>query len=284
MILVTGATGMFGSRVVKALLARGERPRAMSRSESGASTLADLGAEPVLADMEDPASLERAMEKVSRVFLVSPMHPNLAQRELNVVEAARRSGVDHVVKLYGSVRHGEDELNRMHQEAITALKQSGLHWTLVSPNTIMETNLFPHAPSIKQDGAIYASAGQGRMGMVSADDTAEAAGVVLTTPGHHEQNYELTGPESVTYADVAEAFTRVLGRPVRYEDLPEEELGQILVSLGYTPEQAELEVLCHFRIFREGAADLVTDTFERLTGRKPTSVEDFIRRHKQVFE
>ncbi len=284
MILVTGATGLFGTRVVRELVRRGLKPRAMTRSETGAAVLRGIGAEAVLADLEDPESLRRALLGISQVFLVSPMHPNLARREINVVRTAKEAGVERVVKLYGSVRHQGDPLDQMHRAVVASLQESGLSWCLISPNTVMETNLFPLAPMIKAEGVIYASAGAGRIGMVSAEDTARAAGVVLTSDGHDKQNYELTGPEAITFEEIAQSFSRVLGRTMTYQDLSEEELLEGLLEFGYTPERAELEVLCHYRLFRQGAADLVTDTYKQLTGKDPISVETFVRAHQAAFQ
>lgn len=99
--------------------------------------------------------------------------------------------------------------------------------------------------------------------MVAADDVARAAAAVLTTDRHGGRNYELTGPEALTYAEIAERLSRALGRPVAYTDLPEADYRQMMIDQAGIPEdQVDMAVMYHFHAFREGWADLVTDTVE----------------------
>jgi NAD(P)H dehydrogenase (quinone) len=283
-ILVTGATGMFGGLVVDALLHLGYTPRAVTRSPERAEPLAKRGAIPVVADMMNEASLMTALEGVDRAFLVSPMQHDLNVLECNFIDACKNSKVQHIVKLYGCVDHGDDPLNQLHLESIEQLKGSGLGWTLISPNTVMETNFFPHASSIISDGAIYAAAGDGQIGFVCATDCAEAAARVLVSDGHHEQDYQITGPQAATFEQATEILSGVLGREIRYIDLPEKDMLEILTGIGMTAEEAELGILCHYRLFRQGKASLVTNTTERLLGRPATSLREFFQKHKSAFE
>jgi len=285
MILVTGATGMFGSRVVRCLAEGGHDVRALTHSPEKGDALRGPHVEPAIGDMDDPASLARALDGVQVVFLVSPLDDQIAVRDQNTIAAAKAAGVQRVVKLYGAVRHEGDPRDQPHQAGIRALKDSGLGWSLVSPNTVMETNLFPLAEMIREMGQIWRPAGTARIGMVAADDVARCAAEVLTTAGHGGVNYEITGPAAVTFEEIAAAFSRVLGRPIPYVDAPEAEFAKMMVEeVGFPADQLEIGVLSHYRAFRKGGADLVTDTCERLTGRRPMSVEEFIRAHQDRFE
>lgn len=284
MILVTGATGMFGSGVVRELAARGARVRALTHSPAKVAALGAAGVEPAVGDMDDPESLRVAMDGVSVVFLVSPMDPRIGVRETNAIHAARQAGVRRIVKLYGAVRHDGDPLSQLHGASLEALKASGLAWTLVSPNTVMETNLLSLAPWIQEESGFWLPVGDAGIGMVAGDDCARAAAVVLTTEGHDGQNYELTGPEAVTFPQIAATMSRIFGRPISFRDATEDEFRKVMIEqAGYTEDRLEIEVLCHYRAFRRGGADLVTDTVERLTGRKPTSVEEFLQAHRAAF-
>lgn len=284
MILVTGATGMFGSGVVRELTTRGAHVRALTHSPEKLASLGAIGVEPAVGDMDDPTSLERAVQGVDAIFLVSPMDAHIARRETNVVAAARQAGVRKIVKLHGAVKHGGDALSQLHEASIEALKASGLSWTLVSPNTVMETNLLSFAPWIQAESEFWLPVGDARIGMVAADDCTRSAAVVLTTDGHDGQNYELTGPEAVTFPGIAASMTRIFGRPITFRDVTEDEFKKVMIEqAGYTEDRLEIEVLCHYRAFRKGGADLVTDTVERLTGRKPTSVDEFLEQHKARF-
>lgn len=285
MILVTGATGMFGGGALRELKARGARVRALTHSPEKAALLQEQGVEPWVGDMDDRDSLRGAMEGVERVFLVTPMDSHIARREANVVEAAREAGVRQVVKLFGAVRHAGDQLAQLHEAGLRTLQESGLDWTLISPSTVMETNLFPLAFWIREEGEFWLPAGDARLGMVAADDVALCTAIVLTSDGHHAQNYELTGPEAVTFTQIAASMSRIFGRSIRYRDISEDDFTKVMVEqAGYSQDRLEIEVLCHFRAFRQGGADLVTDTVQRLTGRRATSVEEFLEAHKTAFE
>ena len=238
----------------------------------------------MVADLAQPESIGRALEGAERAFLVSPMEPGLNVLEKNFIDRCKTAGVKHVIKLYGCVEHGDDPLNSLHLDAISHLKESGLDWTLVSPNTVMESNIYPHALSIVEEGKIYASTGDGRCGFVAVKDCAQVAAHVLTTPGHHGEDYQVTGPEAVSFTELAEIFSRVLGRKIEYVDIPEQTMLQILCSTGLTPEQAEMGVLCHYRVFKQQKASLVTDTVARLLGRPAISVEEFVRENVARFQ
>jgi uncharacterized protein YbjT (DUF2867 family) len=283
MILVTGATGTFGSRTVGRLAAAGHRVRALVRRPEKAEAIRGPNVELAVGDFDQPATLRAAVAGVEAVFLVSPMDPALASRERAVVDAARAAGVARLVKVHGAVRH-KDALAASHESALDAITRSGLEWTLVSPSSVIETALLSQTMAVRMMGMLFGAAGDARVGLVAADDIARVAAHVLTTPGHAGQNYELTGPETLTFADIADRFTRVLGRPIRYQDLTDAELTGMLVEHAHmTPAQVELQVLCHYRAFRAGGADFVTDTYQRLLGEPPTSVETWIRANAAAF-
>jgi len=287
MILVTGATGMFGGRVLEALLARGVRVRALTHSPDKAQRLAAMGAEPAVGNLDHPETLPEVLQGVERVFLVTSMDRQITKREINLIDAAQATGVRQVVKLYGAVRHHGDELDQLHLASIEHLRQSRLAWTLISPNTVMETNLFPQAANIRERNTMYGAAGEGRIGMVAAGDCGLAAATVLTgdLAAHHQQNYEITGPEAITFGEIAARMSKILGREIKYEDMEVEEFGKLLIEYaGYSRDTIEIDILCHFRALRRGDADLVTHTFEQLTGKRPTSIDEFIEANRSQFE
>lgn len=284
MILVTGATGMFGSRVVRGLLEAGQRTRALVRDRSRAKDLEAAGAELAVGDMDRPETLPAALEGVRRVFLVSPMDDRIAAREGAVTQAARAVGVEWVIKLYGAVKHRGDSLDALHIASIATLRESGLRWAALSPNSVMETSLLGQAEAIKHTGAMWGCSGDGRVGLIAADDAAAAGVALLTTDPGHERSYEVTGPEALTMAEVAQRLSAVLGRTVLYNDLPEDTFRDMLIQqAGMTAEQAEIGVLAHFRAWRRGDADLVTDTMAELTGHAATSLEHWLGQHQSAF-
>lgn len=268
---------MFGKAVANELLAKGIPCRLMVRDLSKCS-ISDANAEIVQGDMDHPETLLPLMEGVYSVFLSSPMDARITEREISVITAARERGVKHIVKIFGSVKHEGDALDKSHGAVMDFLRSSGLEWTLVSPNSVMETSLFGYQPSIKYMNAIYGISGIARIGLVALKDVAEVSSVVLTTPGHHQQNYELTGSESLCMFDVAEIFSGVMLKRVDYIDLSEEALSKMLQKHDKTlsGERLELEVMCHLRAWKKGKAELVTDTVKKIIGREPLSLEQFI--------
>ena len=282
--LVTTANGMFGGEVVRKLAERGAQVRAMVRDRSK-FTFQHPCVDVVSADLDVFSTIERALDGVGRVFLATPMHPGLAERECAVIDAAKRTGVKQIVKIHGAVKHEGDHLNAMHQRVLDHLGQSGVSWCLVSPNSVMETSLLGFAGSIREEAAIYGMSGHGKIGLVALEDVAEVTAHVLTTDGHDGHNYELTGPQALSLYEVAEAFGRVLDEPVTYHDMPEEEMRALLAEVfPMSDEDLEINVLCHLRCWRDGKADLVTDTFKRLTGKEPTSLEQWIDTYRSQFK
>jgi uncharacterized protein YbjT (DUF2867 family) len=283
-VLITTGNGMFGKALAAELLDTGTKIRVMVRDRSKCS-IVHPGAEIVTGDMDKPETLKPVMEGIESVFLSTPINKWIAERETNVITAAREKGVGHIVKIFGAVKHEGDQLVVEHTNALDNLKNSGIPWTLISPNSVMETSLLSTSASIKFMHAIYGCSGNGKVGMVALKDVTHAAAAVLTSPGHGGQNYELTGPESLDMTAVAECFSKVLGRKIRYIDLSEERLSKMILKFdkSMTPEKLEMEVLCHLRAWKKGQADLVTDTFRKLTGKEPTSLESYIRDNKETF-
>ncbi|MET8753251.1 NmrA family NAD(P)-binding protein [Streptomyces sp. NPDC004667] len=283
MILVTGATGMFGSRIANRLAEEGVPVRALVRDRAKAERLLAAEVDVAVGDMDDPATLPPALDGVGTVFLVSPMDEHVYTRERAVIDAAGAAGVRRIVKLHGCVRHDGDPLDELHQASIAALRASGLEWALVSPNSVMETSLLPHADAVRDSGELWACAGDGRVGFVAADDVARAAAAVLTSDGPSGKNYEITGPQALSMTDIAVCASAALGRPVAYHDVPEADFRALLVGMGLSPQEADFGVILHMRAWREGKAELVTGTFESLTGSEPTPVREWFDRYRQAF-
>lgn len=284
MILVAGATGMFGGGVARDLLERGAPVRALVRDPVKARALRDAGAELAVVDMDDPATLGPAFDGVERFFLVSPMDEHVAVREAAMIDAAQAAGVAHVVKLFGAVDHSDDPLVTLHQQSITRLRESALAYSLISPNTVMESNLLPLADSVREEGALILPAGDAKLGIVAAGDCTRAAGALLAGSPEDGRDYQITGPRAITFAEIAAALSRLLGREIGYVDIPEDQFREILINeAGMPADQVEIGVLCHYRAFRAGGAELVTDTYQQLTGQAPTSVEQFLEANVGAF-
>ena len=284
LVLVTAGNGMFGQALTSALLGDERvKVRAMVRDREKFKLEAP-NLEVVVADMDAPETLAPAVAGATHVFLTAPMDARIAAREIAVMKAAQAAGGAHILKLFGAVKHEGDELSAQHGASLEYLKAAGLPWTLISPCSVMETSLLAYAELLKFDCVIGMS-GEGKVGLVAAEDVALATRAVILGDGHEGQNYELTGPAALSLHDVCDVFSQVLGRKIRYYDMPEHEFAALMLEHGgMTAEELEIGVLCHLRAWREGKADLVTDTFAKLTGEPPTALDDWIGDHIDAFE
>jgi uncharacterized protein YbjT (DUF2867 family) len=280
-ILVVGATGTTGGEVARQLLAAGEKPRLLVRNRARASEF-EYKAEIVEGELDNPASLTAALEGIEKAFLVSAGldGPNL---EIKFIDAAKKAGVRHIVKL--SVI-GADEpsltFSKWHARVEKHLKDSGLSWTMLRPGNFMSNALLLWGETIRAQGAFYQPTGEGRWAAIDPADIGAVAVQALTKPGHEGKAYTLTGPESLTAAQYAETLSSVLGKPVKFVDVPPEAAKDSMLASGIPAEYVEA-ILNLMAAMKAGHTDIVTDTFERVMGRKPTRFEDWVRRNRAAL-
>lgn len=284
-LLVTTGNGMFGRALVNQLAGSPDiTVRAMVRNVAGFDVEAS-NVEVVQADMDDPATLVNAVDGVTDVFLCTPMDEHIATREIAVIDAVKATGNDvRVLKLHGAVDHRGDHLSSLHQQSIDHLKQSGLRWTLICPNSVMETSLLPLAGSVAF-GGIAGTSGHGKVGFVALGDVAEATAAVSISSKFVGQSVMLTGPTAVDMYEVANALTQVLGKVITYTNMSEDDFAKMVIEFGVFPdrEAVEMQVLCHYRAWARGDASLVADGFEQATGRKPRSVHTWLTENRDRF-
>jgi len=284
-VLVTGATGRTG-RLLVAALRRDHPVRALVRPSS--TIPAKWGPEVELAhgDLADPASLRAAMEGVGTLVLLSPMDPQLDRLEAGALAAARGAGVAHVVKISTTVPALDSPISwwRAHARAEAALRESGLAWTVVRPNGIAFF-LLDYAASVRDEGVMRTCAPDGRMALIDPRDIAGVVAAVVAAPDRHRGAVlEVTGPEALSYDDVAALLARLLERPVRHEAVSEDVLRSSLLAAG-RPEWEVEGVVANMRMTRGNAHgfDRVTTTVTELIGREPRTVEEFLAAHLDRF-
>lgn len=279
-VLVTGATGNTGSILVPALLDAGVDVRVFVRDASKAESLKEKGAEVVVGDLDEPETIGPAVEGVDKIYLLTWNGPTQAQQVENVVNAAQAAGNPHIVRhsMWGSER---SRIVQQGEEAEQTVKDSGLPWTMLSPTFFMQNTMMA-AQTIASDGVIYWDLGDGKLSMIDVRDVADAAAAVLTGTGHKGQSYILTGPEAISMHDVADTFSRVLGKDVNYVNVPPEAALESMVGMGL-PEWIARGYGELMEGFKEGFAERTTDKVEKLTGHRPRSFEQFARDHAHVF-
>jgi NAD(P)H dehydrogenase (quinone) len=282
-ILVTGATGRVGYRLMEALADARADATAMVRVEAKA---ADLPGTPghVVATLDDPPPAQ-VLREFDRIFLLSPEIEEQVELERAFINAVAKAGHrPHIVKLCadGFQDPGcEVRFMLAHRQIAYHLDSVGLPVTYLAAATYMD-DLLGEAEEIQRTGEIRASAGSGRAGFIAATDVALAAAHVLTTDGHDGDTYVLTGPEALSYADVARRFSAVFGRRVEYADLPAARIRDLLLEIGRTPWQADGDVE-RFAWIRQGGAATVTGTVREFTGADPRPLQDWLGDARATF-
>lgn len=282
MIAVTGATGTIGSELLRLLSARGGPVRALSRDPHRGEEL--NGVEWVTADLADRDRLVGALDGAERLFLLTGNAADMVRVQKNAIAAARRAGVGRVVKLsaLGASDHSQSVIGLWHRNVERALEESGLAWTVLRPHVFMQ-NLLDQREAIRAEGGIYSAAADGRVPFVDTRDVAAAAAATLTEPGHEGERYVLTGPEALTYDEVAGILAEVLGRPVEHVEETDDEAWARLRRAGLPPWLAAGQIALYGYQRAGGPTAGVSDAVERLTGRPPRGVEEFVRDHAHLF-
>ncbi len=283
MILVTGATGKVGYHLMEALADARADVTAMVRVEAKAGGLPG-SPQHVVASLDDPPPAE-FLRAYDRVFLLSPAHEAQVELEVVFIDALVSAGHrPHVVKIAADGFQDPDcdvRFMRNHRQIAVHLDATGLPVTYLAPGMYME-NLLRAADTIRDQGMIFAPAGQGRIGFVAASDVAQAAARVLTGQGHEDQTYVLTGPEALGYADVAARISAVFAREVDYEDLTEAQAKEQMLASGLNSWLVEGRIEL-FDWIRHGAARTVTSTVRELTGDDAHPIEDWLSELRGVF-
>lgn len=280
MILITGASGNVGSEVLRQAAAAKLPVRATFQSEEKAKA-APGGVETVLMDYTKPETVRAALKGVQKVFLVGPPTADVAQLEGKFVAEAKKSGIQHLVKL--SAMGGRKAIfPGLHRDSEEYIEASGIPYTFLRPNGFMQNFVTYNTATINSQNAFYGAQGNGAVSHTDVRDIGAAAVTVLKGDGHEGKAYPLTGPEALTNDQVAEKLSHATGRAIRYVDLPPEAFKQGMLAAGM-PEWSANAVLDLQRLYREGGASVVDPAIEKLIGRKATTFDQFARDYAGAF-
>ena len=284
MILITGATGKTGSATAKSLGEKGETFRALIRNEEKKEGLESLGGEVVIGSIENTEVVNQSMQGVKTVLVLLPNSESQLALEKQLVDSAKQAGVERIVKM-SSIEATPDATSpipKLHLESEEYIKQSGLAWTMIKPNFYMQ-NLLASAGTIKEQGKIFLPMGEGKTGMIDTTDVGKVLAKVLSEDGHESMNHEITGPEILSFYEVAEIFSKALGKQVDYVDVPmdayKKTLGQFLTNQWHLDAVIDL-----FKGIAEGGIEDKTDTFNELMGETPKSLSQFLADNSFIFK
>ncbi len=284
-LLVTGASGKLGQRVLELLLeANAGTIIAATRSPEKLAAFAEKGVIVRQADFNDSASLIKAFEGVDRLLLISTdTIGNRLSQQIAAVKAAEAAGVKHVV--YTSIANIQENSTAQaapdHYGTEQALIESKIGYTFLR-NSIYTDMFLGSLGQAISSGTLYAASADGKIGYVTREDCARAAAAALADGFEGRRALDITGPEALSQYDIAEIVSKITGTTVNYVPLTLEALIGGMVSAGLPQFVAEL--LASFdAAAAKGELDVVTNAVEELTGRKPTSVAEFLTANKQAL-
>ncbi|MEW9525514.1 NmrA family NAD(P)-binding protein [Agrobacterium radiobacter] len=274
-ILVTGATGKLGQRVVSRLLQNHAEVRVLTRRREDALKLWGDRVDISEGNFSDPASLKEAARGIDRLFLLSPIGETLAADQKAVIDAALSAGVSRIVKISGSdwtIKNATRSISgAAHAEVEQHLAASGIAHAVLRPNAWMQVALEPVVAALRKGEDVPARFGDAAVSFIDADDIADVAVHALTSSAPVSGTFVLTGGEALTALEIARIAARILHRPVGISHhaapaLPPHIGGFEQTAIGEFGE-----------LIREGLAASVTDTIHQITGRLPRGVEDYLR-------
>jgi uncharacterized protein YbjT (DUF2867 family) len=275
-IAVLGATGRIGRHVAAALADQPIEAVALVRRPEGA----DVPLPAVHADLDDPASVRRALEGATRLFLVTPHEPDQDLLEAVAIDAAAAAGVEQVVKVSGGAAslgpNGVTPTAVAHWRSEQHIEASGLGFTFLRPSFFQQNLLTVVAPRVAQAGVLLAPFGRMPIAMVDVRDIAACAVAALVDREPVSRAWQLTGPRAVTMDDIAAH----LG--VRHVRLPPKAVARAMARAGAAPHEIDHAVRMA-AYFAAGSDGVVTDHVERLTGRPARPVQALLDEHRDAF-
>lgn len=285
-LLVTGASGQLGQRVVELLLEAGHKQIiATTRNPEKLARFSEQGVTVRAADFDNPASLPAAFEGADRMLLIStdaldyPGHR--LEQQINAIKAAEAANIKHV--LYTSIQNPVKEspvfVVADHGGTEEALKNSSLGWTALRVNLYAEY-LLGALKSAIETGSIFSATGDGKAAFIAREDVARAAAAALASDTTENRAIDITGQEAVSYYDVAVILTDILGKEVTYTPLTLEAAVQGMVGAGFPEPMAQA-----FASFDEGIAKgwlaPISTTVKDLTGQAPMTMHEFLAANYQ---
>jgi len=283
MILITSAPGNNANAVIRELTTAGVRVRALLRNPNSAGEIKGPLVEVAVGDFLNPASLDAALRGVEKAFLIPPTDPRSVEMQVNFIRAAKRAGTRHVVKLSvnGADVNSPVRVARWHAEGEKELEASGIPFTHLRPNAFMQ-NLLGLAPTIVSQSEFYQPAADGKVSHIDVRDIAAVAAKALTGNGHQGKTYVITGPEALSYDEVAAKLSAAIGRSVKYVNVTPEDFKKSLLGWGI-PEYMADGLNEFFAAIRAGYCAVVTNTVEEVAQRKPISFDNFVRDFADAF-
>jgi uncharacterized protein YbjT (DUF2867 family) len=282
--LVTGATGNTGSGVAAGLLAKDVRVRVLVRNAAKAEGLKSQGAELAVGDLDDPASLTAGIfDGVTDVYFCTWNGPTALDHWKNFHAALESAEASPRIVRGSAFGAPESRIIQQLAAADQDLQESGLVWTILRPTFFMQNTIMT-AQTVKEQGTIYYDWGDGKVGMIDVRDIVDSAiGVLTATDGRFDgQEFVLTGPQPIGFAEIAAAIGKAVGKDVKYVPVPHESAKQAMIGMGMPEWIVDGYVELNIG-FENNIANTATDGVQKLAGHAPRSFEQFAADHAAVW-
>jgi uncharacterized protein YbjT (DUF2867 family) len=278
--LLAGATGQVGSIVARNLQGSGRRVRALVRDPDAAAAKLGTGIEYVRADLDDPRTLPAAFADVDAAYLATAPAEAMVGQEGNFIDAAVAAGLPRLVELSVLGTDVSVPIFKFHQEIEAKIASAGIPATVLRPGGFYSSLLFS-AEAVRA-GVLPSAAGDGRLAWIDHADVADVASAILLDAGYGGQVLEMTGPQALTYDDIAAVLARALGKPVAHLRMDEEALGEQMSSAGLPGWLAD-SFLGQHRLMREDRLSTVTGVVADVLGRPPRAFGEWLAENKGAF-
>jgi len=286
-ILITGATGQVGSRTIDRLLKEKDvEIVAAVRSAQKAAAFQDRGIATVMLDLDDESTLLPALQGIHTLFVLTGYTVDMLKQSKALLDNAKKAGVEHVVHLGACGRDDTTVAHwGWHQFVERYIEWCGFSFTHLRPETFMQNLLSYGGEKTIKHGVVNAFVKDARLSWVDVDDVAEVAALSLAHPEvHGGQTYRM-GYDAMSFGELAELMSAIVGQPFRYEPLPPEVFLEAMRNAD--AEMAYMNcVYDHWKRYAAGTIPGADDTFGNfpaITGRQPTKLADFVLRHKEDF-
>ena len=299
-IIITGASGHFGRQSAERLLEKLPVGQLIlvSRNPDSLADLAGRGAEVRYGDFDKPESLQAAFAGGERMLLISTTSVGRRrQQHGNAINAARSAGVKHIVytSFVGAAPDDPSLVGKEHRATEELLRESGLAWTFMRNSQYGEALAEMAVPYHLPSGQWRAIAEDGKIALVSRADCVDCAVAVLSTKGHENRIYQITGPELLSFRDVAAMAAEISGRSLEYVMISDEDMYAFYDSLGVPRAASENpnaevvpwcsdDMISFEQAIRGGYFAAISDDVQKLTGKRPKSMREIIMAHRHLYK
>lgn len=282
---ITGSTGTIGSELVRLLSSKNVSVRAVMRNYNRIQEQLP-NVHWIKANLSDDALLEGVLAGTTRLFILTGNRPGFGETQIKIIEEAKKSGVEHIVKLsaLGASPRTKSGLAKEHYDIEQALEASGISFTILRPHAFMQNWLGEVAETVRKEKKIYAAIGDGSVPFIDARDIAAVAAESLLHPEKHNGNYYvLTSAKAINFYELAEALSQAIGEEVSYEALSMDEMRNRMQEQGISDKMIDSYLALAAYQKAGGATARTSEDVKNVLGRLPNDIVKFAEDYKENF-